>query len=416
MNSHWLPRWRIVQPMLGALIICTVAIVVPVYAASPSITTSAQPPPETASTSSIDTMQSVQKEYQSISRNGIEQAWNNLQSEYGGYLPTTNSGIVPSFLPGGSGFSFQDVAQGLLRFLINSLWSNARLLGTLLILTVLAAVLENVQTAFESQTVSKVAFLVIHLTLLIMAISSFHDATQFAGSAIDNMTAVMFGSLPVVLALVTASGGLTSAAVFHPMVIFVVNAMSVIVQKWVFPMIFFAAVLTIVSAISGKFKVIALAGLIRNVTLTVLGLSMTAFLGVMAVQGSLASVTDGVALRSAKFVAGSLIPVVGKALSDATQSIAGATLLVKNATGVASAILLLLISAFPAIKVLVLSMVYNGAAALMQPLGDSPVITTLSTIGKTLAIVFAALAVVGVMFFFSMVIIIVATNVTAFVR
>lgn len=394
--------------------VCAVAIVVPAYATSPSITTSGQPPPGTTSTT--DTLQSVQKEYHSISQNGIEQAWNTLQSEYGGYLPTTSSGIVPAFLPGGSGFSFNDVAKGLLRFLIDALWSNARLLGTLLILTVLAAVLENVQSAFESQTVSEVAFLVVHLTLLVMAISSFHDATQFAGSAIDNMTAVMFGSLPIVLALVTASGGLTSAAVFHPMVVFVVNAMSVIVQKWVFPMIFFAAVLTIVSAVSGKFKVVALAGLIRNVTLTVLGLSMTAFLGVMAVQGSLASVTDGVALRSAKFVAGSLIPVVGKALSDATQSIAGATLIVKNATGVASAILLLLISAFPAVKVLVLSMVYNGAAALMQPLGDSPVITTLSTIGKTLAIVFAALAVVGVMFFFSMVIIIAATNVTAFVR
>ncbi len=409
MISSFSCRWNGAQRLLTlVLLFAALNIVTPAHAASSAITTSGQPPP-----SALETAQS---QYQAISQNSIEQAWNNLQSEYSGYLPTTSAGLVPAFLPGSSGFSFSDAARGLLRFFLNTLWSNARLLGTLLILTVLAAVLENVQTAFESQTVSKVAFLIVHLTLLVLAISSFHDATQFAGSAIANMTAVMYGSLPVVLALVTASGGLTSAAVFHPMVVFIVNAMGVIVQQWVFPMIFFAAVLTIVSAISGRFKVTALAGLIRNVTLTVLGLSMTAFLGVMAVQGSLASVTDGVALKSAKFVAGNLVPIVGKALSDATQSIAGATLIVKNATGIASAILLLLLSAFPAVKVLVLSMVYNGAAALMQPLGDSPVIATLSTIGKTLTIVFAALAVVGLMFFFSMVIIIAATNVTAFVR
>ncbi len=362
-------------------------------------------------------LQRETSQYQAISGNAIEKAWSNLDATYGGYVPASPEGqFVPAFFPGNQGLSIDKLAQGLVRYFLNVLWGNARLLGVIIILTVLAAILETVQTAFSSQLVSKVAFWVVHLVLIVLAVSSFREATQYAGGAIDTMTAVMFGSLPVVLALITASGGLTSAAAFHPLIVFIVNAMGLVVHSWVFPMIFFSAVLTIVSAVSGRYRVTELAGFIRSVTLAILGIGMSAFLGVMSVQGSLASIADGVTLRSAKFVASTFVPVIGKALSDASESIAGASLIVKNATGVASAVVLLLICAFPALKILALSVVYSGSAAVLQPLGDSPVITSLATVGKSLALVFAALAAVGLMFFFSMVIAVSTTNLTAFVR
>ena len=362
-------------------------------------------------------LQRETSQYQAISGNAIEKAWNNLDTTYGGYVPASPEGqFVPAFFPGNQGLPFDKLAQGLVRYFFNVLWENARLLGVIIILTVLSAILETVQTAFASQLVSKVAFWVVHLVLIVLAISSFREATQYAGGAIDTMTAVMFGSLPVVLALITASGGLTSAAAFHPLIVFIVNAMGLVVHSWVFPMIFFSAVLTIVSAVSGRYRVTELAGFIRNVTLAVLGIGMSSFLGIMSVQGSLASIADGVTLRSAKFVASTFVPVIGKALSDASESIAGASLIVKNATGVASAVVLLLICAFPALKILALSVVYSGSAAILQPLGDSPVITSLATVGKSLVLVFAALAAVGMMFFFSMVIAVATTNLSAFVR
>ena len=57
--------------------------------------------------------------------------------------------------------------------------------------------------------------------------------------------------------------------------------------------------------------------------------------------------------------------------------------------------------AFPAIKILTLAFIYNLSAAIMQPLGDSPIIACLQTIGKSLVYVFAALAAVSLMFFLS---------------
>ena len=88
----------------------------------------------------------------------------------------------------------------------------------------------------------------------------------------------------------------------------------------------------------------------------------------------------------------------------------------KNATGIAGAVLVLLICAFPALKILALSLVYNSAAAVMQPLGDTPVIALLGIIGKSLTLVFASLSAVGIMFFFTIVIMLATTNLSAFVR
>jgi len=127
-------------------------------------------------------------------------------------------------------------------------------------------------------------------------------------------------------------------------------------------------------------------------------------------------VTDGVALKTAKYVTGNFVPVVGPMFSDATDTVLSASLLMKNAIGLAGVSIIILLSAFPALKILALAFIYQISAALLQPLGDSPVITCLQTIGKSMMYVFAALLSVGLMFFMAITIIIAAGNVTVMMR
>ena len=253
------------------------------------------PPVTSVSTGTQSPFVEATKQYQSISQNGIESAWQQLITQYGGFVPDTPNGKwVPAFFPGQQGFSVRNLALGILRFFFNVLMDNGRLLGAILLLTVLSAILETVQTAFASQVVSKTAFFMVYLVISVLAVSSFHSATAYASDAMGNMTGMMFGSMPVFLALVTASGGLTSAAAFHPLIVFIVNLTGYVIDHLVFPLIFFTAVLLMVSQISSQYKLTQLAGFIRSVLLTVLGLGMTAFLGVMSVQGSLSGIADGV--------------------------------------------------------------------------------------------------------------------------
>ncbi|MNT80505.1 Stage III sporulation protein AE precursor [compost metagenome] len=52
----------------------------------------------------------------------------------------------------------------------------------------------------------------------------------------------------------------------------------------------------------------------------------------------------------------------------------------------------------------------------MQPLGDTPIVSCLHTIGKSMIYVFAALAAVSLMFFLAVTIMLTAGNVTVMMR
>jgi stage III sporulation protein AE len=172
----------------------------------------------------------------------------------------------------------------------------------------------------------------------------------------------------------------------------------------------------LVSKISSRYQVTQLAGFLKSTAVWIMGVFFTIFLGVVSVQGAAGAVADGVSMKTAKYVSSNFVPVVGKLFSDAADTVVGASLIVKNALGITGAGVLLLLAAFPAIKILSLAIVYNVGAAIMQPLGDSPIIGCLSTIGKSLILVFAALATVGFMFFLAVTVIIAAGNLSVMVR
>lgn len=72
-----------------------------------------------------------------------------------------------------------------------------------------------------------------------------------------------------------------------------------------------------------------------------LGIFMTVFLSVISVQGTATAVADGVAIKTAKFVTGNFIPVVGRMFTDAADTVISASVILKNTIGLAGAGILL---------------------------------------------------------------------------
>lgn len=347
----------------------------------------------------------------------IERYWNDLKTKYGGYFP---DGKLPEIrqlmFPDNEPWSAGQAVEGLLRYLLHEVLYSGKLLVTIVMLTIFTLILETMQTAFERNAVSTVAYAIAYLVLLILAVNSFHNATSYAGEAIRNMVQFMLAMIPLLLALLAGTGSVASVAVLHPVIVFMIHTIGTFIHLFVFPLLFFSAVLHIVSAINDRYKVTQLAVLLRNVAIGAMGVVATIFLGVLSVQGATGALTDGVALRTAKFVTGNFVPVVGRMFSDAADTVFSASLLVKNAIGLAGVIILLFLCAFPAIKILTLAIIYNLAGAVLQPLGNSPIVVCLQTVGKVLLYVFAALAVVGLMFFLAITIILTAGNAALMIR
>ncbi|MBA4600902.1 stage III sporulation protein AE [Thermoactinomyces mirandus] len=347
----------------------------------------------------------------------VENFWNQLSRDYGQYLGGQNSrDLFDWILSGKTELSFKSVITGLLRYFFHEVLYNGKLLGSIIVLTVFSMLLQTLQTAFEHNQVSKVAYAIVFMVLIILAVNSFHVAVESARLAIGRMIGFMLALIPLMLTLMVTMGNVVSVTLFHPMIVFMIHVIGTFIHTVVFPLLFFSAILSIISSLTDKYKVNHLAGLMQKVGVTLLGGLLAIFLGVISVQGATSAVADGITLRTAKYITGNFVPIIGRTISEAADTVMSASLLVKNTIGLAGVIILLLICAFPALKILSLAFIYNFSAAIMQPLGNSPIIESLNTIGKTLIFIFAALAAVGLMFFLAVTILVTAGNISAMIR
>ncbi|KYD25699.1 hypothetical protein B4110_2520 [Parageobacillus toebii] len=360
--------------------------------------------------------QLVQKQMEQLDISEIRQYWEDIVTKYGGFLPESQKGSIAEFLSGEKQLSLKEWLIAFGKFLFYELQANGKLLGTLILLTVFSMVLQSLQNAFEQQTVSKVAYAVVYMVLLIIALNSFRVAMDYALDAVQTMSHFMIAMIPLLLALLASSGGVISAAFFHPIILFLMNTTGTIVEYVTLPLLFLAALLSIVSTLTDHYKVTQLAELLTKVGIGILGVILTTFLGVMSVKGATSAIADGIALRTAKFVTGNFIPVVGKMFTDAADTVVTASMLLKNTVGIVGVAILFIIAAFPALKIFAIAFIYKVSAAVMQPLGGGPVISCLSIMSKSIAYVFASLAIVSLMFFLSLTIIITAGNITMMVR
>ena len=87
-------------------------------------------------------------------------------------------------------------------------------------LTIFSMFLQSLQNAFEQSSISKVAYAIVYMVLIILALNSFHVAIEYTKETIDMMISFLLALIPLLLALIAASGGLISAAFFHPVFFF----------------------------------------------------------------------------------------------------------------------------------------------------------------------------------------------------
>lgn len=403
MMNHGKIEWR---PFIVMMLSVMIWLTVQAYAEP----TSSPSPPEPPSAQDIARSQAGE-----LDTSHVERYWNELLREYGGFFPDRKAPTFKEMLSG-EGIGIGQIFGALMRMMFHEILYNGSLLVSIIVLTIFSMILETIQSAFDHRTVSKVAYSISYIVLIVLAVNSFNVAIGYARDAISHMIDFMVAMIPLLLALLATMGNIVSVSIMHPLIIFMIHTVGTLIYMVVFPLLFFSAVLHIISSLSERYKVTQLANVLRNVSVALLGVCLTVFLGVISVQGATSAVTDGVTIRTAKYITGNFVPVVGRMFSDAADTVLGASLLVKNAVGIVGVVIIVLMCAFPAIKILTLSLIYNLSAAVMQPLGDSPIVSLLSTIGKSMIYVFAALASVGLMFFLAITIIITLSNVSVMIR
>ncbi|MGI6615851.1 MAG: stage III sporulation protein AE [Dethiobacteria bacterium] len=347
----------------------------------------------------------------------FDRYWGELEEEARRYMPELSpEGLMERVRSGERLFDPAELFSGIGRFFFGEVLLNFKLMGQLLLLAVAASFLKNLESAFERRQVATLTRSIVFLVLLGICLFSFKAVLQLAGKTIDNMVDFSLASLPALTALLAAQGSVVSSALFHPLIVFGINFFGTFISRVIFPLIFFSAVLGLVDHFSPHFKVSRLSDLFKELSTWALGISMTVFVGILTVQGAAGTVADAVSLRTAKYMTGAFIPVVGKVLSDAVETVAGASIILKNSIYLTGVALLLLLTLFPLLKVAAIALIYKLSAALVEPLGEGDLGSCINVMGNSLVLILAALASVGVIFFLAVTALVGAGNIAIMFR
>ena len=340
----------------------------------------------------------------------MEEFKESIDGEISSYIETKPvKEWLQDFIKGDWELSFEELTQNAVKFFFKEIVVNSSLLGRLLILSVLSALLVNLQSAFSSGA-ARISQLACFMALAAIALGSFRLVLEIGQKTIDQMVSFMMGMLPQMLVLVAGLGNVHAAATLFPVLMTTCTAFANAMQNIVFPLIILSAILSLVNHLSEGLKVEKMAKFFGQMAQLSLAFFLTLFVGILTLRAVYSSVMDKLALRTTKFVTDNAIPVVGKMFSDTIEVAAGYVVMIKQAIGIFGVIIILGIVVFPLIKVGTIALIYKIAAAVAEPLGDSRTAAILDTMSAHLFLMLAAVAAVALMFFIMIAIVVGMSN------
>lgn len=342
----------------------------------------------------------VENNSENVDMTSLEKFSQKLETQ-GDYMPKIDiKTLINKYKSTGSiGLTFKDFTGSLIKYIFKEVLGNSNLLIELIFISILCAILQNLQTSFAQEGVANIAYYACFLIMTLIIIKSFVLAMQVGKETIDNMVELTNSMMPPLIGLLAVSGGISSAATLDPIIVIAIKVTSDIIRDLIMPMAILVLTLNIVDNLSDNVKITKLADLIKSINMWALGLIMTAFIGAITVRSSASATIDQVALKTTKFAVDNFIPVVGKCLSDAVSTVAGYSLILKDAISIVGLIVMIFICIFPLIKIAIIALIYKFVGAVMEPIVDKKIVNCLSAAGNSLTIVFACVLSVAVMFF-----------------
>ena len=331
-------------------------------------------------------------------------------------LPLLSAQTIANIAANGLNTDWKQLWQSIMMLFIKETTANLHLMGKLLFLAVLCALLQNLQNSFENSSISLLSYSTCFIFLTVIALTAFYNALDMVRQTVSTIVNFMEALLPLLLSLLAGMGAFTTAALFTPLMLFVVSSVSILIKDVILPVIFLTGVLECVNYFSDKYRVSNLASIFKQMSVVTLCLTLVLFIGFITIQGVAGGVADGLALRTAKFATTTFVPVVGKMFADTIELVAGASLLMKNAIGIFGVITILVLCALPLVKLISLIFVIKIAGALVQPMGDEKMAKCLDGIGNNLWLVFGALATVVLMLFLAITMIVGAGSMALMLR
>ena len=279
----------------------------------------------------------------------------------------------------------------------NEVTTSIKSMVSILVIIIIHSILKAVSESLENDGISKIIYYVQYILIVTIIMGNFSDIIKLVQDTSNNLVGFMNILVPLLISLMMYTGSIATSTVLEPIILFLINFVGNLIQTIIIPLVLVATSLVVISKISDQVQVDKLAKFLKSGIVWFLGIVLTIFVGVISLEGTLSSSVDGITSKTTKAVVSSAIPVVGKILGDAVDTVLGCGIILKNAVGIIGVIVIIGICIIPILKLGILTIIYKLLATLTQAIADKKITSLLDETGDVFKIFLGILSALSVM-------------------
>lgn len=318
--------------------------------------------------------------------------------------------LMKSLLTGQFSQAAYEAGKGMKNSLLNEIEAGGGLLLQVVMIGIVGAVFSNFSSIFRGSHISETGFFVTYLLLFTCLAASFFASLQIAAKVLEQIFSFLRVLMPAYFMAVAFAGGSLSAAALYAVMMAAVTLVSWICKNILLPMVRIDVLLVLAGHVAKEETFTRMTELLEEAVGWILKTLTGLILGFHIIQSMVLPYADSAGQAGIRKLV-ELIPGVGSGANALTQVVLGSGVLIKNTMGAAAVAVLLILTLVPMAKLAVLMVLYQAAAAVMQPVCDRRVVSCVNGIAKGHKLLLKIVAASLILFILAIALTCAATNV-----
>ena len=291
---------------------------------------------------------------------------------------------IESILKGEYFTNYQSLASAIISLIFGDIRTILPFLFTLVAIGLLCNLIGNLRS--ENKSVGDIinfVFLSVTILVVLVAFKNILTSTNNTLNLILNQMQIFF---PILITLLGTIGSISSISIYNPLVAVLTGVVSLVFDKFLYPLFIVILVLTILGNLTETIKLDKLNSFFSSTFKWTIGIVFTIFTGFLSIQGISAGKYDSVSIKATKFAMKSYIPIIGSYVSDGIDFFILGAILIKNSIGLVGVIVLFITIISPIITIIIYKLALQLSSGILEMTGNSKISNFLSSCSKILTL------------------------------
>ncbi len=276
-------------------------------------------------------------------------------------------------------------------------------------IAIAAAMLSKLSAIFMNNKMSDMGFFSVYMLLLVVLMSAFAVNTNVANDILELLLGFMKCLIPAFFMAVGAASGMTASMGLYEIALVSIMAVEYIILNFVIPAINVYVVILLLNNILEEDYLSKFASVIETVIAWIIKIIPTIAIAINLIGSIVLPSVDFTKARGFRKIF-SLIPGIGQGIDSFVEIVAGSGSLIKNAIGGAALVCIIVLVAVPIVKLLVFCFMYKITAAIVQPVSDKRVTSSVEVMAKGANMLYRVILACGLLFFLTIAIVCLGTG------